>query len=318
MGRKHFCLAVWLLGLLTASCNLDDSRDACHCEGSNVVDFAYTLKYTDCYNSYIGSVQYYLFDASDGHYLGQMYGEDSDLSLVNLDGLWAGDFSLVAVGNLDDYCTLTGLDEGLDSLRLVVTQLYDGDTATDASTIYANGDPIYWGQCDFTLTEDEVGQTFVGEMSNLHCTLLVRVVWEDLPDYTEGYALELAGIGLETELCAARADTLYSYQLFPPVSEFSGTMREDVPLRQFALQANLYTLRYTDSNLPVLRVLHDDEQIIADIDLAEVFEKWAWSPDQAWIQDYELLVTIRSNGLVELSMSLTGNVVDWEDGGTLG
>lgn len=320
MGRKHFCLAVLLLGLLTASCNLDDSRDTCYCGGCSVVDFAYTLKYTDCFDSYISSMQYYLFDASDGHYLGQMYGEDDDLSVVSLDGLWSGSFSLVGIGNLDDYGTLTGLDEGLDSLRLVVSQAYDGDTtdSSDSSPIYANGDLIYWGQCDFTLTDDDALQTFAGEMAALHCRMLIRVVWESLPEYTEGYVMELAGIATETELCSANATTLYGNQQFPPVSGFTGRMREDVTLRQLALQASLYTLRCTDDNLPTFRLLHDGTSVITDIDLAEVFEEWAWHPDQAWIQDYQMLVTIRTDGQVELSMSLTGDVSDWEEGGTLG
>ena len=316
---------ILLLGCLMAACNieLEDSRDNAdnvEADGFSKVDFAYTLKYSDYFDSYINTMQYFLFDA-DGNYMGQLYGEDDDPSVVSLDGLTAGTYSLVGIGNLDDYATIAGLSNGLSSLSLVVSQLYDGDTAnesTAASPIYANGDNIYWGQCDFTLDSTSTTQCFTGELSSLHCQLLVRVVWEDLPDYSDGYAFELIGIGLQTELNNANATTLSYDQQFPPVSLYSGRMREDVPLRQFALQAYLYTLRYTDDNIPTLRILHDGEPVISDIDLAYVFDQWGWTPSSAWAQEYQMLVTIREDGYVELSVSVTGNVNDWENGGTLG
>lgn len=320
MTLKGQTQAWLLLGLMLTACTMDDERDECCTDGS-VVDFRYYYNRADRFDTYISTMQYYLFDGEDGHYLGEMYGEDDDISVVSLDGLWNGSYSLVAIGNLVDYGTVEGLEDGLDSLRLVVNQTYESTVSAGASTratdtVFANGDRIYWGQCDFTYVEG-ANRTYTGEMSNNHCCLLVRVEWEHLPSYSSGYNYRLTGVGCEMEMTGANAATIDRYS-FPTVTYEGDLMREDVSLRNFALQARLYTLRYATNNIPTFRLYHNDDPVTPAIDLSEVFSEWSWSVAKASVQNYEILITIYMNGTVRVTQNVEGYIADWTDGGTLG
>ena len=306
-----------MLGLIVmAACNTTDSREECCCGQCSVVDFRYYYKNMDHFDTYISSVRYFLFDATDGHYMGEMYGNDDDISVVDLDGLWSGSYSLVAIGNLEEYGTVTGLDEGLDALRLVIDDYYDGTSDRASSNPFANGDPIYWGQCDFDYDNTVTQVTFTGDMNNIHLRLLIRVEWSYLPDYSSGYCYELSNIGSEVTLSNADV-TEIGIHSFPVVTYDGDTMQEDVTLRQFALQATLFTLRCDSETIPVFRLLHDGESVTPDIDLASAFEYWGVIPENSVAQDYELTVTIGKDGSVDLDWGLLGSSSEWTDGGSI-
>lgn len=317
MTPRHLLPAILMAALtapLIASCDLEDICDGGDCGDGNYMLYRYTLDNTDYFDTYISSMSYFLFDY-DGTYLGEMECADGDLSMVDLSDLSPGSYKLVALANLVDYGVLEGhTTTGLDDFLLRVTDLYEFEDSTTRSNIFATGDRLYWGQKDFTIVSGE-SNTYITQMANIYCRLTVRVEWENLPAYEDGYVYELEGIGSWVEQNLNNADTI-KVQHFPKVHDFTSSMREDVPLRRFALQASLYTLRYTTRNIPTFRLLHEDETVTPDVDLYEVFITWGWYPSNAQVQDYEVLITINADGSVTVSQGLDSYISDWADGGT--
>ena len=303
-------LAVWLPG----SCDLEDERDNC-CNNNKIV-FRYTLDGVECFDEYISTMQYFLFD-EDGAYLMELFPEGDDLTELCLcDGIPSGTYSLVAVGNLDDYATLEGHeDSGLHGFTLVADDWYDTDILGDGLIPLSNGDRLYWGQCDFTLDHSKT-QTFYTEMANIHCKLTVRVEWEGTPDYSDGYSFVLYDIGAYSEMSGDNA-TQIGVQSFPLVPDYSACMVQEVALSRAVLLENLYTLRLTDDDIPVFQLMHYDEAVTMEIDLTDAFEEWGWTPSSEQVQEYEVSLKILTNGDVEATSGLNTNVNDWTDGGTV-
>ena len=299
-----------LLCLVPSSCDIEDENELC-CDKHKVV-FRYTLGGVDCFSSYITSMKYFLFD-EEGMFLFELESENGDISTVCLcNGIPSGTYSLVAVGNLIDYGTIDAeIDGGLAEFVLQVDDWLD-----DGTDAFANGDKVYWGQVDFTLDQSNA-ETFVCQMANIHCQMLIRVEWESLPTYTDGYRYCLDDIGTISELNSYNAYSL-GVQSFPLIPDYNGKMMEDVTLRQFALQATLYTLRITNEDMPIFRLYHDDEILTPDIDISVAFTEWGIRPSLSQVQDYELLLTINDDGTVVLSRNLDSYISDWEDGGYIG
>ena len=304
-----------LLCLVPSSCDLEDDRDDC-CANNKIV-FRYTLDGEDCFDDYISSMRYFLFD-EDGTYLMEMEPDDGDLSQLCLcDGIPSGTYSLVAVGNLVDYASLENYEDyGLENFLLVADDWYDDtDILGDNLKPLSNGDRLYWGQCDFTLDRSKT-QTFYTEMANIHCKLTIRVEWEGTPDYSDGYSFALYKIGSYSEMNDDNA-TQIGVQTFPLVPDYSACMVQDVALSRAVLLDNLYTLRLTDDNIPTFCLMHSDEAVTMDIDLTDAFEEWNWTPSSEQVQEYVISLKILTNGNVEASSGLETNVNDWTDGGTI-
>lgn len=301
-----------LFCLVHSSCDLESGSENC-CAQSNI-EFRYTLNSVDQFDTYISTMQYFLFD-ENGAFLFEMEPDDGDLTHLCLcDGIPNGTYSLVALANLDDYATIDTiyLEDGLTSFRLDVTQY--NETYPDQ---FDNGDKLYWGQVDFTLNKSK-SQTFICQMANIHCVLTVRVEWEGIPSYSDGYRYVLDKVGTYTELHEGNASTI-GVQQFPLVPDYSGSMTREVSLRRGALQSSLYTLRITNDDLPVFRLYHYDDPVTPEIDLAPVFSTWRYHPSLAQVQDYEMLVTINRDGSVSVDQGLSGSdIADWADGGSLG
>ena len=312
--RRAVLLLCTLAALLTSSCDLEDERDNC-CADNRIV-FRYTLNGEDCFNKYISTMQYFLFD-EDGDYLMELFPDGDDLTELCLcDGIPSGVYSLVAVGNLEDYATIEGLEDlGLHGFTLVADDWADSDILSDGLTPLANGDRLYWGQCDFTLDHSK-SQTFYTEMANIHCRLTVHVEWEATPDYSDGYSFVLYEIGAYSEMCGDNA-TQIGVQSFPPVPDYSACMVQEVALSRGVLLENLYTLRLTDDDIPVFLLMHDDVAVTMEIDLTDAFEQWGWTPSSEQVQEYEVSLKILTNGDVEATSGLNTNVSDWTNGGTV-
>ena len=308
VGGVPPCLLFLLLLLLPVSCSLDDSRDLC-C-GGGTVRFRYQHRGADRFAEYIDSTRYFLFDGS-GRFIGGMAPVEHCPAMVDISGLEAGRYTLVCVGNLDDYGTPAGhTGVGLEAFRLGVDDWFDG-----AGT-FANGDRLYWGECHFTVVPG-AANSFTGEMSNVHCMLRVRVEWERLPEHKDGYRYRLDGIGRGMELHGGHASVAGAHA-FPRVEDCTGSMLEDVPLRRRALEASLYTLRWGKEDIPRFRLCHGMDAVTKEIDLGKIFRQWGWYPERAPVQDYRIRLLIRADGTIEVSQGLEAGVGDWEDGGTIG
>lgn len=306
-GSRHIAL---LLLFLLVSCNLDDDRDLC-CE-TNSVRFRYLYKSSDRFLDYITTARYFLFDG-EGCYLRELQPEADALNKVSVETLASGSYTIVCIGNLADYGTLEGYTKsGLQDFFLRVSRYYD-----EERTAFTNGDRLYWGQCDFTISRD-VKQEYVGEMSNVHCKLRVRVEWETAPDYTDGYRYHLDGIGMGIHLHDSDEADVIDVHTFPVVANYGGSMREPVSLSQSALEASLYTLRWGATEIPRFRLYHDDQPAMTEVDLAYVFGIWGWHPEQAAVQEYDIRVLIRTNGTVVVYQGVDVGVGDWINGGTIG
>lgn len=306
--NSWWCLCGLLM--LLVGCDLEDERDLCCPEETNLMRYRYLYQEEDAFTTYIHRMEYYLFDG-EGGFLRTMECLDGDLTKVSLATLPAGSYSLVAVGNLEGYGSLKGYaEQGLAQFRLEVDRYFE---QTDA---FANGDRLYWGQGDFIITACG-SNVFLTEMANIHCSLTVRVEWEALPPYSDSYYFTLQGIGSCVEQQAAHADTL-GVQRFPLVTDFGGCMREPVELRRLALQAELLTLRYAKGAIPHLGCYHGEEPLFQAIDLADLFARWGWEPERAKVQRYALRIVIKRGGTIEVFAGLEADVVDWIDGGVIG
>lgn len=297
-----------LLLLLFVSCSLEDGRDAC-C-WANTVRFRYEHEGRDRFTEYIRDTRWFLFDG-EGRFMEETGHMPDCPQRADISSLPAGVYTLVCLGNLEDYGSPEGhAGDGLDSFRLRVD-----DLAPDGRS-FRGGDRLYWGECRFRVVPGNSNR-FTGEMSNVHCVLHVRAEWELVPEFPGGYRFTLDGIGTGMELCGSRADSIGVHR-FPPVTGFTGVTSEEVPLRRFALEGDLVTLRWDGAHIPRLRLWHGEDPVTREIDLADIFRRWGWHPERTPVQEYALRLLIRPDGSVVVSQGIGVDVTDWEDGGTVG
>lgn len=304
-------VGVLIFCFLLASCNVSDERDLCCDTEDSVVRFRYWYKNEDRFTEYIKTERYFLFD-SEGRYLQEMNHLDCCPKRVSIEQLAAGTYTMVCVGNLVDYGTLEGYEEkGLEGFHLKINQYYD-----EQQTAFVSGDRIYWGECHFTKVGG-IRQEFVGEMSNEHCVLRLRVEWERLPEFADGYYYHLDGIGTGMELYDTNASKIGVHS-FPPVMDYGGRLIEEVPLRQMVLESTLTMLRWGANALPRFQLYHYDTPVSKVVDFEEVFREWKWYPENAEVQEYEIRLLILKSGNIKVYKRIEAQVGDWEDGGTFG
>ncbi len=310
-GRRLRCFLTLLSCLVLASCSLADWRDEC-CD-LNMVRFRYLYRGRDRFSEYITSVRYFLF-SGNGDFLGELPHLKDYPMRVSIETLEAGGYTLIAIGNLEDYGTLTGYaEQGLEEFRLKVDDLYP---SSEEGRVFRSGDRLYRGECAFTIVPGD-SNSFLGEMSNVHCVLRVKVEWKLIPPFSDGYSFRLDGIGTGMEMFG---DNAYGIDVhsFPPVESYTGSLLEDVRLRRFTLTATLVTLRWTDRDMPRLYLCHDGVQASKTVDLGYVFRQWGWYPSQSPVQEYEIRLLIRPDGSIEVNQGFEAAINDWIDGGTFG
>ena len=297
-----------LLPVIFKSCSLEDGRDECCWQ--NTVFFRYEYEGKDCFQEYIHTARWFLFD-EDGDYVQEMERMSCCPQRVDISSLRPGEYTLICLGNLTDYGTLEGHTVfGLDSFRLQVGKRFD------TKGTFANGDRLYWGECRFTVVAGGSNR-FRGEMSHVHCVLRIRVEWELVPEYSDGYRFTLDGVGVGMFLCGEGADAIGVHR-FPPVTAFSGRMSERSELRRFVLRSELVSLRWDNAHIPGLQLWHEDESVCKAIDLQDVFHCWNWRPERTPVQEYSIRLLIRADGKVVVSQNLEAGVKDWADGGVIG
>lgn len=298
-----------LLPLFAGGCSLEDERDLC-C-GLNMMRYTYHNAGVEYLDRVVHKMEYHLFD-STGMYLHPLVGYGGTWDRVSLDGLSAGRYTIVALANLEGYGSLHGhIGSGLDKFRLEVDSLFDGNGT------FCSGDSLYWGEQTFCI-EEGMKRTFTTEMNSIHCCLHVKVEWERLPQYSEGYRFCLEGVGNGVGLHQDDKTLATGGHLFPSVAGYSGRMMKDVSLYRLTLEEKMYTLRYTDDNIPVFRLYNGDTPVTRPIDLKRAFREWGWYPDSDVEQRYSIRLKIRADGSIIVNPGIEGAVNDWIDGGNIG
>ena len=297
-----------VLCVLLAGCDLDDDRDLCCYRGG----MTYRLTYDghDYFPEKVEHLRCFLFSGEDGRFLRELPTVPGHPERVDLSGLEAGDYGMIAVGNLDDYGEVEGLAESVRSLRFEACEHFGQTSAL------AEGDQLYWGAKRFRM-EAGCANEFVTELSNIHCHLKVMVEWEGLPPGGGSYYLQLSGVHEGYDLYPGDAYVL-GPRLFPSCDGGLCSSVEESSLLDLSLHAEFITLRYTDAEIPSLRVWYGGRALTDLIDLGRVFRLWGWYPDATPVQEYELRVLIGRDGSVRLSPSLDVGVNDWVDGGSFG
>lgn len=302
-------LWVIVMAFMFAACSIDDDRDEC-CDEVNTIRFRYLYKGSDCYSDYINSVEYFLFE-SNGNFIQEVENMEGALNKVDINNYPAGDYVLVALANLRDYGYVEGhAVEGLSAFRLAVDKFDSRLSGT-----FGNGDPLYWGECHFSVTPG-CSINYLAEMSNIHCVLRIAVEWEGLPDFNEGYWYSLDGIGTGMEMHGGNASQI-DVQKFPPIENYQGKMVRDADFKQQMLYGEMITLRWTDNDIPIFRLHHDNDTVTGAFHLKELFDKWNWHPERAQTQKYEIKIILNRNGTAEFKQGISAEIADWTDGGHL-
>lgn len=295
--------------VLLAGCDLGDDRDLCCYRGG----MTYRLTY-DGYDYFPEKVEHlrcFLFSGDDGRFLRELPTVPGRPERVDLSGLEEGDYGLIAVGNLNDYGEVEGLEESVRSLRFGACDFFRGTRALAGS-----GDELYWGAKRFRM-EAGCENEFVTELSNVHCHLKVMVEWEGLPPGSGSYYLQLSGVHEGYDLFPGDAWKL-GERLFPAYAGGLRSSVEESSLLSLSLYTEFVTLRYTDEDIPSIRLWYGGRAQTDLIDLKRVFRLWGWYPDSTPVQEYELRMLIGRDGSVKLSPSLDVGVNDWVDGGSFG
>lgn len=234
-----------------------------------------------------------------------------NLSYVSLDSLPAGKYTLIGLANRDKNFSLHEKPEmGLKKFSLTVNKWIQG------LQTFGSVPPIYWSLSDFEIRDGE-SNLFKASMSNIHCSLRVKIEWETIPPFSDGYYFTLTGVGHSVAMDDKDAQQHDGFT-FPVVEYATGTAYVNVNLRQMTLEDRIVSLRYANNNIPIFRLWHNDTPITPPIDLGRAFKQWKWFPDKAAIQDYGIRMLIRSNGKIEVHQEMGANVNDWIDGGTIG
>lgn len=296
-----------LLCLLLQACSMTDERDVC-C-GANTVRFRYWYRNRDRFREYISMTRYFLF-SGDGTFLREMKEMPQKTGSVDISALAPGGYTLVAVGNLRECGTLDLDSRNLEGFRLLL------DREEGYGDLVAPCDRLYWGERAFTVKEGETN-SFIGEMSNIHCVLRVTVQWEMEPDHAEGYSLQLGGVPREVSMNAVDSYVIDVHR-FPATGPYAYNLRQPEILNGREIASTLVTLRWTAAEMPVLTLLNCDRPVTKEIDLGWVFRAWRWNPQRDDVQDYGIRLRIRRDRTIEIYQGSDMSVSDWIDGGYLG
>ena len=298
-----FCLVV--AAVVTTGCNIADDNDICCHRGA--MTYRLTHNGIDYFDEKITHMECYLFSADDGHFMGKLYPSELEPNKVDIGTLPEGNYGMIAVANLDDYGS-TDHEAGMEEeFGLRASQPFRTTRAL------ANGDHIYWGAKRFSVVAG-ADNDYVTELSNIHCTLKVMVEWEGLPPGSGDYYIQLSGVYDGYCLFPGECNSM-GEKLFPEYDGMKRSMVEDETLLNMSLYTELTTLRYTDNDIPAIRVWHGSTPLTKVIELKDAFRQWGWHPDAATVQEYELHLLIYRDGSVLLSPKLEVGVNDWVNGG---
>lgn len=301
-------------------CSLEDDRDLC-CTARNTMFYNYRPLGRDEFTDHIHSMRHFLF-AEDGVFLKEMpSGPDPQIQTLELD---AGRYSMVTLANMQGGSAEShGSRSHISEFMLEATAGGSG-----AGIARGNTDELFWGVRHFDISADGEIRDFgpdrkhdgytrpETEMNNIHCHLDVRVVWANIPEFFGDYEMVLSGVPTSYTLDPDSAGRAGGFMV-PSVSG-KGEHRLSVPLESYELNASFLTLRYSDTDIPVLRIFFGGRQVGPDIDLARAFREWEWRPSEVHVQEYGIEIRMYRNGKAEVSPMFDATISDWIDGGTFG
>ena len=318
------------LFLLLTSCSTLDERDEC-CEEIRLV-YRYIPGQVDEYPDHIREIHHYLFDG-EGRYVRELRQTSPHSQQVVLRSLAVGKYTVLTLANRSDrFSNFPEMVEGETRLSdISLTALYSTyGEQTD-------GDPLYWNLRE--IESRHLGRdTYYCDISNIHCLLLVRVVWGDIfPPGNGAYKIELDKLpetydlhrpvrnGLSTWQRkgtsapgglseGSTADR--SWQEFPTNQGASGRVAAPVALLGHELSYRFCTLRYTQEQIPTLRIYYDGKLYRKELDLTRFFLDQGLEPDQDPVQDYKIVVQINKRD-IKIYLWTGSRVVDWQDGGQI-
>lgn len=318
-----FVLLALFLGF--ESCETDEEN------GDNLTIYVRYCRETfkDDFQRFITQIRYLFFD-EDGilqHVVLLQRGIDSDLQHLS-PMLPYGRYTLVAIGNCEEHsdCEYKVGFTHMEEVTLAMHLRQAGDLQGDC-------DPMYWGILPFEYAANKPND-YICDMSNIHCRLRVTVRWANhLPGYRQGYSLQLYNVpgvyGLSPAyrirlIPDADADP-YESTLSQIVHSFPETddtrlfhHGKKVDMYYAELDAEFVTYRYTDDWIPSLRVYHDEEAMMKEIDLARFFCIQGWQPSRIAEQVFHLLVVVYpQTDKVTVSSFPQSDGVGWLDGGSI-
>lgn len=315
-GNMHlgFMAIVSMCCLLSfAACDIEDERDVC-CRRV-VMEYCYMSGGRDQFKENIHSLRHFLFDA-DERFVAEIPAA-SNLKLQNLDALQAGKYTMVTVGNATDATRLEvpPVDEPLSGFMLHL-----------ADTDGRNADALYYGIGSFDLTDKDANreQHFVTQMANVHCNLRVTVKWQNLPPAMTSapvYRMMLENCAENYELNGKQGYQLGEKQ-FPHSPAWKQEHLRDCALKGLLLKEEFVSLRYTNSNVPTLRLFCKTEEeyveLTKPLDLQKAFNVWGYRPENTERQNYKIVVTVYMDGRIGVKVEAEAGVADWIEGGSFG
>ena len=310
-----------IFSVIATSCKLEDERDLC-CPEPLTMHYVYRPDGTDVFRDNILSLRHFLFD-NEGAFIGELpTGETLNRQPLELN---TGTYTMITIGNMTD---ISAYQHGSES-QLEQFSLSHTARNRKRESDYANTDELFWGVKHFAVDADGRGldlskngtglasNRLTTEMVNIHCHLKVTVEWVGRPPYIGSYEMELAGVHTQYSLDPGNT-SLTADGLNVPAGDMAETYSLNVPLRQLELRAEFVTLRYTDTQIPTLRIKFDGLPVIPDIDLGKAFRTWGWRPSATHVQDYEILLKVINENRVDLLPMVEGSVADWVNGGNFG
>lgn len=298
---------------ILTSCDVEDERDVC-CKHI-LMEYHYMRDGQDKFSENIRIMRHFLFDGRE-RFIREIHA-GNNLQQLQLDSLKAGNYVMVAVGNAADATRLETPPAGscMEDFVLKVAESNGQDT-----------DPLYYGICRFAPLRENAGrlQHFVTQMSNVHCKLKVTVKWQNLPPVLTTkpiYRMTLENCAADYELDAANGYAIDEKQ-FPYSPNWMQEHRKDCALDSRQLKQTFISLRYTNENLPLLRIFCRKEGEYVEqtpaLDLKKAFRSWGYRPSTAERQDYRIVVTIYRDGHVGVKVEMETGIADWVDGGSFG
>ena len=107
-----------------------------------------------------------------------------------------------------------------------------------------------------------------------------------------------------------------SFHEFPSNRGAAGRIVAPVTLSGHELRHTFRSLRYTEKQIPTLRIYYKGKIYRKELDLTRFFRDQGLKPDETPVQDYKIVVVINKDDIL-IYLSGGSRVVDWQDGGSI-
>lgn len=322
-----------LLCSLFVSCSVVDEREICCEDGGIHIRYVRNTSMGDRYRVYIKSTEHFLFD-KNGVLISASTPTGRSEELYFVPELPDGKYTLLVIGNRTEQ-TLFRYSIGVTKLSDMLMSISSERT----DQYFANGDRLYWGILPFEMKQGKPLQK-ICDMSNIHCRMRVTVKWKNnLPKSQGQYTLQLRRVPQSYRMNLHSTEPKIVLNPFPKadwpplistkeqvvhsfpeiVQEKTITHRLYRPMSSAKLDGEFITIRYDDHLIPFFCVFKGSTPLMKEIDLTRFFREMRWIPSKIPEQVFHLIIEIDpTTGSVTVSAAGEMNVVDWQDGGTLG